>query len=143
MQWDQFPIGHRSGTEERNATAMQFIILIVAGARANFMRVAPIITATRNRAEATLGEKRDRAGDLNLRYPPIQTGQHRGTARSDQFFHDASREVGRTGCRANGFNSRRTILRPVSQLVSHNGEGGHHITAERKYGGTMSVPAVP
>jgi hypothetical protein len=143
MQWEQFPIGHRSGAGEPNATAMQFIILIVAGARANFMKVAPIITAIRNRNEALIGEKRDRAGDLNLRYPQIQTGQHRGTTRSDQFFHDASQGVGRTRRPANCFNSSRTIPRPGSRLASHNGERGHHLMAEKKDKGAMSLPAVP
>jgi hypothetical protein len=143
MQWDQFPVGHRSGTGERNATAMQFIILIVAGARANFLKVAPIITGIRNRNEAIIGEKRDRAGDLNLRCPHIQADQHRGTTRSGQFFHDASREVGRTPCRANVLNSTRTILRPGSQLASHNSERGHHLTAERQDEGAMSLPPSP
>jgi UDP-N-acetylglucosamine 2-epimerase (non-hydrolysing) len=70
---------------------MQFNILLVVGARPNFMKVAPIITAIRNHNEAVCREKSGRKAmecSVILRHLLVHTGQHYDATMSDQFFHD-------------------------------------------------------
>jgi UDP-N-acetylglucosamine 2-epimerase (non-hydrolysing) len=72
-------------------TARQFTILLVVGARPNFMKVAPIITAIRKHNETVCGEKRGRKvmeGSVILRHLLVHTGQHYDATMSDQFFRD-------------------------------------------------------
>ncbi|MDE2402258.1 MAG: UDP-N-acetylglucosamine 2-epimerase (non-hydrolyzing) [Burkholderiales bacterium] len=57
----------------------QLKILIVAGARPNFMKVAPIIHEIRKRVEN---------GHAGLEYRLVHTGQHYDQAMSDVFFDD-------------------------------------------------------
>ena len=72
-------------------TARQFTIAIVVGARPNFMKVAPIITAIRNHNEAAVGEKSAEMmmdGGVILRHFLVHTGQHYDATMSDQIFRD-------------------------------------------------------
>jgi UDP-N-acetylglucosamine 2-epimerase (non-hydrolysing) len=57
-------------------------ICLVAGARPNFMKVAPIVHALEKRKEAS------RAAGIELRFPIVHTGQHYDTNMSDVFFRD-------------------------------------------------------
>ena len=72
-------------------TARQFTIVIVVGARPNFMKVAPIITAIRNYNEAMGLKKSGKMtvdGGVVLRHLLVHTGQHYDATMSDQFFRD-------------------------------------------------------
>jgi UDP-N-acetylglucosamine 2-epimerase (non-hydrolysing) len=55
-------------------------ITIVAGARPNFMKVAPIISSI----------KREQARGVNIQYRLVHTGQHYDKAMSDTFFQELS-----------------------------------------------------
>jgi UDP-N-acetylglucosamine 2-epimerase (non-hydrolysing) len=57
-------------------------ICLVAGARPNFMKVAPIVHALEKRKEAS------RAAGIELRFPIVHTGQHYDANMSDVFFRD-------------------------------------------------------
>ncbi len=76
-------------------TARQFTIVIVVGARPNFMKVAPIITAIRNYNQAMGLKKSSRMaadGGVILRHLLVHTGQHYDATMSDQFFRDLGME---------------------------------------------------
>src|SRR3972149_1395258 len=57
-------------------------ISLVAGARPNFMKVAPVYHALAARKEA------DRAKGIDLRVSVVHTGQHYDENMSDGFFRD-------------------------------------------------------
>lgn len=58
-----------------------FTILLVAGARPNFMKIAPILHALQSRKESA------RAAGVDLRFSIVHTGQHYDANMSDVFFH--------------------------------------------------------
>ena len=59
-----------------------YSICLVAGARPNFMKVAPIVHALEKRKEAS------RAAGIELRFSIVHTGQHYDANMSDVFFRD-------------------------------------------------------
>lgn len=63
-------------------TPRSFHISLVAGARPNFMKVAPIVHALNARKEVA------RAAGLSLRVSIVHTGQHYDPNMSDVFFRD-------------------------------------------------------
>jgi len=67
--------------------SMQFKIMIVVGARPNFMKAAPLIAALRNYNKR---RERKRFGRTAARfeYVLVHTGQHYDGQMSDQFFED-------------------------------------------------------
>ena len=62
------------------ALTKQIKIMTVVGARPNFMKVAPIISAVRCHNEEKLGAP--------IRHVLVHTGQHYDAIMSDQFFAD-------------------------------------------------------
>jgi UDP-N-acetylglucosamine 2-epimerase (non-hydrolysing) len=63
-------------------TTKNIKLLIVAGARPNFMKIAPIIRAI------TESNRLPRAGDPALEYRLVHTGQHYDANMSDVFFRE-------------------------------------------------------
>jgi UDP-N-acetylglucosamine 2-epimerase (non-hydrolysing) len=59
-----------------------FTIAVVAGARPNFMKIAPIVRALRERANAAL------QSGIDLRVPIVHTGQHYDENMSEVFFRE-------------------------------------------------------
>ena len=59
-----------------------FTIAVVAGARPNFMKIAPIVRALRERAGAAL------ASGIDLRISIVHTGQHYDENMSEVFFRE-------------------------------------------------------
>jgi UDP-N-acetylglucosamine 2-epimerase (non-hydrolysing) len=65
-------------------------IMLVVGARPNFMKAAPLIAAIQkhNRGNTTLSSTEPSAGAGMIRYVLVHTGQHYDEAMSESFFSD-------------------------------------------------------
>jgi UDP-N-acetylglucosamine 2-epimerase (non-hydrolysing) len=68
-------------------TKMEKKIMVVVGARPNFMKAAPILAAIRE-FNAKASGRESEPQDLSIRPILVHTGQHYDAAMSDQFFAD-------------------------------------------------------
>jgi len=91
-----------------------FTIAVVAGARPNFMKIAPIVRAIRERANAAL------QSGIDLRVSIVHTGQHRDENISEVFFREleipAQVREGEKGATRGGCSPRgtRRASRPIA-----------------------------
>jgi UDP-N-acetylglucosamine 2-epimerase (non-hydrolysing) len=73
---------HQSCCQKADMTNHSIKLLIIAGARPNFMKVAPIIKAI------AAHNARSRAGDVRVNFSLVHTGQHYDQKMSDIFFEE-------------------------------------------------------
>ena len=81
----QFPLATK-----RQQLGLEMKIMIVVGARPNFMKAAPIIWAIKrkNASTGSVGEKGFDAPSEPIQFFLVHTGQHYDRAMSDAFFED-------------------------------------------------------
>src|ERR1039458_2193860 len=63
-------------------------IIVVVGARPNFMKAAPILQAVARHNERTAEPLRDASGQEKVECVLVHTGQHYDSRMSDAFFTD-------------------------------------------------------